>query len=108
MEIDWLAMIVRWRNGRSERFGVYRTIDCIDGGEGGYSSGSICTRYWYVKTRSALLCLRLSDGRSRGVKHYWLAVCVIIYLATLMPMTAIDCQVPTNLPAASATAIHGC
>lgn len=47
------------------------------------------------KTGSALLCLRLSDGRSRGVKHYWLAVCtvcVIIYLATLMPMTAIDCQ----------------
>lgn len=57
------------------------------------------------KTGSALLCLRLSDGRSRGVKHYWLAVCVIIYLATLMPMTAIDCQ--QNLPAASATAIHG-
>ena len=39
MEIDWLAMIVRWRNGRSERLGVYRTIDCIDGGEGRYRLG---------------------------------------------------------------------
>ena len=51
------------------------------------------------KTGSALLCLRLNDGRSRGVKHYWLR-CVSSY-------THDGDRLPTNLPAASATAIHG-
>ena len=31
------------------------------------------------KAGSASLFLRLGDGRSRGEKHYWLAVCVIRY-----------------------------
>ena len=34
-------------------------------------------------TGSASLFLRLSDGRSRGEKHYWLAVCVIRYFVLL-------------------------